>query len=131
MAMSDEHKAALAQGRKESRAIKLYLEAISTRRPGRPVSADKLKGRIAALEEKIASEADPLKALGYRQDRLNTEADLQRAEAAADIEAVEAGFVAHGASYSERKGISYAAWREQGVPSATLAKAGIARTRAS
>ncbi len=131
MAMSDEHKAALAQGRKESRAIKRYLDAISTRRPGRPVSPERLKARIATLEEKIASEGDSLKVLGYRQDRLNAEADLQRAEAAVDIEAVEAGFVEHGASYSERKGISYAAWREQGVPSAVLAKAGMARTRSS
>jgi len=131
MAMSDEHKAALAQGRKESRAIKRYLEAVTTRGPGRPVSPERLKARIAALEEKIASEADPLKALGFRQDRLNAEADLQRAEAAADLEAVEAGFIEHGASYSERKGISYSAWREQGVPSAVLAKAGIARTRSS
>jgi hypothetical protein len=131
MAMSDEHKAALAQGRKESRAIKRYLDAISTRRPGRPVSPERLKARIATLEEKIASEGDSLKVLGYRQDRLNAEADLQRAEAAVDIEAVEAGFVEHGASYSERKGISYAAWREQGVPSAVLGKAGMARTRSS
>ena len=131
MAMSDEHKAALAQGRKESRAIKLYLDAISTRRPGRPVSPERLKDRIAALGEKIASEDDLLKALGHRQDRLNAEADLQHVEAAADLEAVEAGFVEHGASYSGRKGISYAAWREQGVPSAVLAKAGIARKRSS
>ena len=131
MAMSDEHKAALARGRKESRAIKLYLDAISTRRPGRPVTPERLKARIASLEEKIASEDDSLKILGYRQDRLDAEADLQRAEAAADIEVVEAGFVEHAAPYSGRKGISYAAWREQGVPAVVLAKAGIGRTRSS
>jgi len=131
MAMSDEHKAALAKGRKESRAIKLYLDAISTRRPGRPVSPERLKARIATLMEKIAAADDSLKALGYRQDRLAAEADLQRVEAAADIEVVEAGFVEHAASYSGRKGISYAAWREQGVPSTVLAKAGIGRTRSS
>ena len=31
--------------------------------------------------------------------------------------------------YSERKGISYAAWREAGVPAATLKAAGISRGR--
>jgi hypothetical protein len=131
MAMSDEHKAALAQGRKEARAIKLYLEVLAARKPGRPVTPDRLKNRIATLEAKIATEADPMRALEMRQSRLEAEAALAKAPEAVDMETLEAGFVGHARVYGDRKGISYAAWREQGVPAAVLSKAGIARTRSS
>ena len=40
-----------------------------------------------------------------------------------DLGAIEDGFVAVAGSYSERQGISYAAWREVGVP-AVRAQAG-------
>lgn len=131
MAMSDEHKAALAKGRKESRAVKGYLEAIAARKPGRPVTPERLRDRIASLEQRIAAEDDPLKSLELRQARLDAEAALARAEATVDLDEAEAAFVEVAASYSERKGISYGAWREQGVPAAVLAKAGIRRTRTS
>jgi hypothetical protein len=129
MAMSEEHKAALARGRRESRAVKRYLEATATRRPGRPMSPERLRDRIAEYEGKIEAEADPLKALELRQKRLDAEADLRRAETAGDLEALEADFVAHAASYGSRKGISYTAWREAGVAADVLGRAGIPRTR--
>ena len=129
MAMSAEHKAALAQGRREARAVKRYLQAISSRKPGRPASPERLKERIAAYEAQIAAEADPLRALDLRQKRIDDEAALARLAAEEDMSVVEGGFVEFAKSYSERKGISYAAWREQGVPAAVLRKAGIARTR--
>jgi hypothetical protein len=126
--MSDEHKAALAQGRKESRAVKNYLEALAARKPGRPVTPERIKERIASIEAKIASETDPLKALELRQARLDAETALAKASATADMAAVEAAFVECCRSYAERKGISYAAWREQGVPAAVLSKAGVPRS---
>lgn len=129
MAMSKEHKEALARGRKEGRAIKAYLEAIGSRRPGRPVTAETLRKRIAGLEEKIGAEADPLKRVDLVQARLDAEGQLARAEEVVDLEAVEADFVAMAKSYSERKGISYSAWREAGVPAPVLKQAGIPRTR--
>jgi hypothetical protein len=129
MAMSKEHKEALARGRKEGRAIKAYLEAIGSRRPGRPVTAETLRKRIAGLEEKIAAEADPLKRVDLVQARLDAEDQLARTEEVVDLEAVEADFVAMAMAYSERKGISYSAWREAGVPAPVLKQAGIARTR--
>jgi hypothetical protein len=129
MAMSKEHKEALARGRKEGRAIKAYLEAIGSRRPGRPVTAETLRKRIAGLEEKVAAEADPLKRVDLVQARLDAEDQLARTEEVVDLEAVEADFVAMAKSYSERKGISYSAWREAGVPAPVLKQAGIARTR--
>lgn len=129
MAMSAQHKAALAQGRREGRAVKQYLEALGNRRPGRPVTPERLRDKIAGLESRIAEEVDPLKALEMRQERLDAEAALARAEATEDFAALEAAFVEHARSYSERKGISYSAWRESGVAAEVLRRAGIARTR--
>jgi hypothetical protein len=128
MPMSPEHKEALARGRRESRAIKRYLEAVATKRkPGRPVTPETLRKRIAAIEEKIAAEEDPLKALELRQDRIDAERALAATEAGADVARLEEDFVEYARSYSERKGIGYAAWRESGVPAAILKKAGIDR----
>jgi len=127
MAMSAQHKAALAQGRRESRAIKLYLEALGKRRPGRPVTPASLHKRIKDLEAKIAAESDALKSVDLRQARIEAEQALAKAESAADMAELEKGFVKNAKPYSARKGISYAAWREAGVPAAMLKQAGINR----
>ena len=42
-----------------------------------------------------------------------------------DIGELEAGFVAVAKSYSERKGLTYSAWREAGVDARVLKQAGI------
>lgn len=128
MAMSAEHKAALAQGRRESRAIKGYLQALANRRPGRPVTPASLSKRISEFEERIAKEPDPLRAVELRQQRIELEVALAKAKAVADMPSLEEAFIANARTYSERKGISYAAWREAGVPPGVLRKAGIERT---
>jgi hypothetical protein len=128
MAMSNEHKTALAQGRLEARAIKAYLGAIGTRKRGRPVTRETLTARIQRLDGQIVTEPNPLKALDVRQARLDAQQQLTRLEQAVDLDALEKGFVAHAAAYSDRKGISYGAWREAGVPAAALQKAGVRRT---
>ncbi len=127
MAMSDEHKAALAQGRLEARSIKAYLSALGGRKRGRPVTRESLTARIEQLESQIAAELNPLKALDLRQARLEAERRLAGFEDTVDLDALEAAFVAHAAAYSGRKGVSYAAWREAGVPAAVLKKAGVPR----
>ena len=127
MAMSDEHKAALKRGREESRAIKSYLEALGARRPGRPVTKESVTARIERLEQRIAEEGNPLKAVEYRQARLEAERQLADLADPVDLDALEKGFVAVVAAYSQRKGISYSAWREQGVPAAVLSAGGIKR----
>ena len=128
MAMSQAHKDALAEGRRQSRAIKQYLEALGSRRPGRPVTPESIRARIARIADKLAQESDPLKRVDLHQAKLDAETALQQAESAADIEALEAGFVSNAGPYSSRKGISYAAWREAGVPATVLKRAGIARS---
>jgi hypothetical protein len=128
MAMSDEHKTALAQGRIEARAIKAYLGALGARKRGRPVTRESLAARIQKLDGEIATESNPLKALDLRQARLDAQQRITQLGDAVDLDALEEGFVAHAAAYSVRKGISYAAWREAGVPVAALQKAGVPRT---
>ena len=50
--MSDEHKAALAAGRNESRAVKNYLDALESNRPksGRKRTPDSIKKRLTEIE---------------------------------------------------------------------------------
>lgn len=130
MAMSQAHKEALAQGRRESRAIKAYLEALGQpKRRGRPVTPDTLRKKISDLDVRIADESNPLRRVDLIQTRIVAETALESATAAADMGRLEAGFVEYAAGYSERKGISYAAWREAGVPASVLKHAGIKRTR--
>ncbi len=129
MAMSAEHKAALAKGRRESHAVKRYLEALANRKPGRPVTPERLRDRIVELGNRIEDEGDPLKALELRQQRIDAEIALARAEAAEDMSHLEKAFVQNAKSFSQRKGISYSAWRQSGVPAEVLRRAGIAQTR--
>ncbi len=129
MAMSAKHKAALAKGRRESHAVKRYLEAIGNRRPGRPVTPERLRERVADLGARIEEESDLLKALELRQQRIDAEAALAHAEAAEDMSHLENAFVENAKSFAERKGISYSAWRQSGVPAEILRRAGIAQTR--
>jgi hypothetical protein len=129
-AMSDEHKAALAEGRAQGRAIRDYLAAVETgRKPGRRVDKDAVEGRITEIQSSIDEEPDPTKRVELIQKRLDQESKLIELQDDVDLESLEEGFVAAAAPYSERKGITYAAWREAGVPAAVLKRAGIKRTR--
>ena len=130
MAMSDEHKAALAQGRAEARAIKAYLAvATAPKKRGRPVTGATLQEKIASLDEKVRTEDDPLARVELIQARIDAQRALDDLDSAADLEVLEAGFAKYAASYSDRKGITWTAWRESGVSAATLRNAGIKQTR--
>ena len=126
--MTDEHKKALAEGRTQGRAVRAYLEAIESTKPkrGRKRTADSIKKRLDVIEAELES-ADPLKALNLRQERRNLYGELAGIDDKVDLAAVEAGFVAAAKSYGERRGIAYEVWREAGVPSEVLQKAGISR----
>ncbi len=128
MAMSDEHRAALRRGRAEAAAIKRYLDALSARKPGRPVTAESLEKRIKGVQEQIDGEDSPLKRIELVQKRLDLEKQLAAVADAPDLEALEAEFIKYAKGYSERKGITYSAWREGGVPASVLKKAGISRS---
>jgi hypothetical protein len=129
MAMSAEHKAALVQGRKEAKAIKHYLDALASRRPGRPVTKDSLEKRLAGIQDRLASETDALKRVDLHQAKIEVEDALASAQESQDLTSLESAFADVAGAYSTRKGISYGAWRSAGVPAAILKKAGVARTR--
>lgn len=131
MAMSDDHKAALAQGRRESRMVKAYLNALTSRRPGRPVTAESVSSRLDSIERRLESESDPLVRLDLLQDKLDAEGTLKEVGSGAEVSDLEKDFVEVAASFSERKGISYTAWRQAGVPAAALKAAGVPRSRRS
>jgi hypothetical protein len=126
--MSNEHKAALAEGRDQGRAVRRYLEALEAHKPrrGRKRTTESMKKRLKTVEGEIAT-ADPLKRLHLVQERFDLETALEASEAKVDLDQLEKDFVKSAAPYSERKGISYSAWRELGVPAAVLEKAGISR----
>jgi len=126
--MSQAHKDALAIGREEGRAVRRYLEALEAHKPkrGRKRSSDTIEKRLQQIEDKIES-ADPLTRVHLVQERLNLSGELANKDAAVDLGALEDGFVKAAKNYSERKGITYAAWREAGIDAAVLRKAGIRR----
>ncbi len=126
--MSEAHKAALAVGREQGRAVRKYLEALEANKPkrGRKRTPESMKKRLDRIAQEIAT-ADPLKRLQLVQERMDLEQQLESVDAKVDLSKLEKGFIKAAAPYSERKGISYAAWRELGVPAATLKAAGISR----
>jgi hypothetical protein len=127
--MSSDHKAALAQGRAEGRAVREYLDALRANKPkrGRKRTPDSIKKRLDAIDAELM-EADPLGELRLVQERRDLVAELESMGQVVDLDAVEQAFVNVAASYSARQGISYASWREVGVSAAVLKRAGIART---
>jgi uncharacterized protein YicC (UPF0701 family) len=127
--MSDEHKAALAEGRNQGRAVRRYLEALEAHRPkrGRKRTTDSIQKRLAKIEAELVS-ADPLKRLQLIQERLDLQNELEHANTTVDLSELEAEFVRAASDYSTRKGISYAAWRELGVEASVLKRAGISRS---
>ena len=129
--MTAEHKAALAAGRNESRAVKNYLDALESNRPkrGRKRTPDSIKKRISGIEDQLAT-ADPLTEVKLIQERFNLSRELETMDSQIDLQSLEDGFVDVASSYSARQGISYAAWREVGVPASVLKRAGVGRANA-
>jgi hypothetical protein len=127
--MSDEHKAALAEGRNQGRSVRQYLEALDLHRPkrGRKRTKESMQKRLARIDADLAA-ADPLKRLQLIQERLDLNAELEAFDTKVDLTGLEQEFVQAAGPYSARKGISYAAWRELGVEPAVLKRAGISRS---
>ncbi len=126
--MSNTHKAALARGREEGRAVRRYLEALEHNRPkrGRKRTPESLKKRLAVVDDRLGS-AEPLARLHLLQEKADLEAELDRASATNDIATLEKAFVKVARAYGQRKGIEYSAWRAAGVSAAVLQRADITR----
>ena len=126
--MSDEHKAALAEGREQGRAIRAYLEGLEAHKPkrGRKRTAESIQKRLAAIVKEIST-ADPMTRLLLTQEQVDLEMELAQMDSGVDLTELEAEFIEAAAGYSERKGITYDTWRKMGIAPATLKAAGIRR----
>ena len=115
----------------EVAAVRNYLKALEQNAPrrGRRRTPESVERQLAVLEGEMEG-ASVTKRLDLIQQRIDLEADLETLQQAGlvDLSALEAGFATHAAAYGGRRGISYAAWREIGVSSATLKSAGIRRS---
>ena len=127
--MSDEHKAALAEGRNQGRAVRRYLEALEAHKPKRGRKRTPNRCKSGWPRSTPSCRRRPAQArCSCVQERLDLQAELEAAERDGRPPALETEFVeARPRPTAQRKGISYAAWREVGVAPAVLKKAGISR----
>ena len=126
--MSPEHKAALAEGRTQGRAVRVYLKALDANKPkrGRKRTPDSITKRLDRIATELKT-AEALKRLQLTQEQLDLNAELAATQTKVDLSALEKDFVASAAAYAARKGISYSAFRTVGVAPAVLRAAGISR----
>lgn len=126
--ISAEHKARMAEGRRQSQVVERYLRQLETQltKEKRP-SAEEISEQLDRIETLLdaASGVERLALLQEREDMQRLGLELEPD----DDGALEEQFVAVARSYGERKGISYSTWREFGVPKDVLEAAGIRRTR--
>lgn len=126
--MTNEHKAALERGRAEGRIVRDYLEGLRSSKPkrGRKRTPDSIKKRLDKIDQTLA-DASAIEELQLVQERRDLTAELENLGSGVDLTDLEKSFVGVAKAYGERKGISYASWRDVGVSAATLKSAGITR----
>ncbi len=121
----------MSQGREEGRIVSRYLQALEEHRArrGRPRTRDSVQRQLEAIEKRLYN-ATALQRLHLQQERKNLLAIVDNENRKADVmPKLEAEFVKVARSYSDRKKIDYSTWRDQGVPPAVLARAGITTGR--
>jgi hypothetical protein len=130
--MSAAHKQALAEGREQSRVVRDYLDALEAHKPkrGRKRTPESVKKNLGEVNQSLKTVGGSAR-LELIQRRRDLEVELAGMQAGGvDITALEKAFVKVGKSYAARKAISYAAFREFGVPADILKRAGISRANA-
>jgi hypothetical protein len=129
--MSTAHKAALAEGRRSTAVVDRYLSALHIpKRRGRQVSKQALQQRLSAAETQVrnATGVARLHAAQAARD-LRARLDSITSTGVADVRKLERDFVRVAKRFSDRRGISLGAWRDAGVSSRVLQRAGISRKR--
>jgi hypothetical protein len=126
-AMTDAHKASLARGREQARAVRDYLEWLEWSKPTRGRKRDTSPERIAEVEQQIGEATSPIERLGLVQLRHDLLTAAQEVDDPEEGERVRKAFVKSARAYARAKGISYATFREIGVPADVLKDAGITR----
>ena len=89
--MTKEHKAALAAGRAEGRAIKNYLEALEQHRPkrGRRRTEESISARLAKIDEEVENGTDPVKRVNLIQERMDLSAELEQLQTKDTVDLAE------------------------------------------
>jgi hypothetical protein len=116
----------LAEVRKREPAGKVSLGAL----PGFPAMTNDPEVVARAIEtiEKRAATSSALRELRLRQRLIDLRASLTRLRASDNGESdARRWFIAEGAAWCQKAGISYAALRDYGVPAGILAEAGVKR----
>ena len=127
--MTAEHKNALAEGREQSRHVRAYLEALEAHKPkrGRQRTPATIRKQLTDVEAALPG-ATGLKKLELAQRKIALANELESKSVIVDLSTLRQNFIKHAKAYSQRKGYSYAAWREAGVPAEDLKAAGISRS---
>lgn len=112
----------------QERIVRRYLSAVEGARPGRGTKrpGDAIGNRITKVDELLVS-ADPLTRVHLTQERIELHAEYVRVAngSSGDPAQYERDFIRVARSYGDRNGITYAAWRQVGVDTAVLERAGI------
>ena len=113
--MTQEAKENMAMGMKSMRAVDAYLTYMDQKKPGRRIDR-------SALEEKAKAETN----LAHKVIIIaQIHEAIRREDEALKEQEWENEFLKYAPWFSEQHNITYAVWREMGVPTKVLAKAGI------
>lgn len=124
--MDDQHKAKLAQGRNDARAVKGYLEFLENNKPkrGRKRTPESIEKRLGKIEQELP-DAGSLQRLAMLQEQEDLAAELETMGEVVDGTELRAAFVEAAARYGKSKGIKRSAFRKMGVDAKTLTEAGV------
>ena len=117
--LTDEHRAAMSLGSIQANAVRTYLTSIQSAEPVRRPTKS-----AAELQELLANSTDPMERLRLRP-QLREALEMESKTSSS----LTAKFIEHAAAFGARFGITYADWREEGVPASVLKKAGIGRSK--
>ena len=114
--------------RNASKAVAEYLESLELHKPkrGRKRTEQSIRKELEGVEEKLA-EATPGRKPSWAEKKVRLTVELEALQSKPDHPDKERAFIKEAARYSKQKAISYAAWRELGVPPEVLKKAGVSR----
>ena len=117
-----------AEAHRETRTVRRYLEMLCSPQQRRRRTPEQVRERIDEISDAIDTETSPLRRLHLTQERIELTAHLDD-DIADDTAEITAAFIDVAAAFSERRGITWAAWRELGVPVDVLRAAGVPETR--
>lgn len=108
--------------------VRAYLEALESSRPkrGRKRTKESIGRRLERIETELEA-ADPLKRLQLTQEQIDLSEELEGMDNGVNLTDLENDFVRVAQGYADRKGITYQAFRQIGVPASVLKRAGISR----